>query len=561
MSDREPPNPPEHGLLSRRAFVGVSAMAGAAAVLRRNLPALAARAAAEHRPPASARAFTPPPMDEWSIDDVQTGLAQGRFTARSLTEQYLGRIAEMDRQGPALHAVLQTNPDALDIADRMDAERKAGRVRGPLHGVPVLIKDNLATADRMLSTAGSLALVGAAVPRDAFVVQRLRAAGAIILGKANLSEWANFRSTHSSSGWTGRGGQCRNPYALDRSPSGSSSGTGAGVAANFCTVGIGTETDGSILAPSSAQSLVGVKPTVGLVSRAGIIPISHNQDTAGPMARSVRDAAILLGVIAGADPRDPDTAANRGHVEGDYTRFLDVAGLKGARIGVARDHYMGYSPKADALVERAIAVMKDAGAVIVDPANIATAGKFDDSELEVLLYDFKNDVNAYLADLGPSSPMKTLADLIAFDEQHRKEEMKYFGQELFVQAEAKGPLTDEGYRTALAHDHQMARTDGIDATMDRFRLDAIIAPTMGPPPLIDLVNGDPGGGGSSTSPAAVAGYPSVTVPCGYVFGVPVGLSFFGRAYTEGTLLRLAYAYEQASKVRVPPQFLPTANLD
>ena len=556
MTDRE--RSPEHDAhLSRREFVGASALAGVAAAIHRDLRPVAALA----KPSPAASAPTPPTIEELSIDDVQAGLKSGRFTSRSLTEQYLARIDAMDRRGPALRAVLQTNPDALAIADHLDAERKAKGPRGPLHGVPILVKDNLASADKMLTTAGSLALVGATVPRDAFVIRQLRAAGAIVLGKTNLSEWANFRSTHSTSGWTGRGGQCRNAYVLDRSPSGSSSGTGAAVASNFCTVGIGTETDGSVLAPSSSNSLVGIKPTVGLVSRAGIIPISHNQDTAGPMARSVRDAAILLGAIAGADPRDPATTGNRGHVESDYTRFLVPGGLKGARIGVARDHYMGYSDKTDALVEQALAVLKDAGAVIVDPANIATAGKYGDSEYDVLLYDFKHDLNAYLADLGPSSPAKTLADLIAFNRSHREQEMKYFGQELFEQAEKKGPLTDDDYRKALAKNHRMARTDGIDATMDKFKLDAIIAPTMGPPPLIDLVNGDPNGGGSSTEPAAVAGYPSITVPCGYVFGVPVGLSFFGRAYTEGVLLRLAYGYEQAARMRVAPRYLPTADLD
>ncbi|MDE3151228.1 MAG: amidase [Gemmatimonadota bacterium] len=548
---------PEDGArISRRTFVGASALAGVAAAVHGDLHPAAALAASERRAPAAA-----PETEELSIADVQAGLQSGRFTSRALTERYLERIDAMDRRGPALHAVLQTNPDALDIAAALDAERKAKGPRGPLHGVPVLVKDNLATADRMPTTAGSLALVGSTVPRDAFVIQQLRAAGAIVLGKTNLSEWANFRSTHASSGWTGRGGQCRNAYALDRSPSGSSSGTGAAVAANFCTVGIGTETDGSILAPSSANSLVGIKPTVGLVSRAGIIPISHNQDTAGPMARTVRDAAILLGAIAGADPRDAATAGNAGHVEADYTRFLDAAGLKGARIGVARKEYTGYSPKTDALLDEALAVMKDAGAVIVDPADIETAGKFGDSEWDALLYDFKHDLNAYLADLGPSSPAKTLADLIAFNERHRAQEMPYFGQELFEQAQAKGPLTEDAYRQAVEKNRRMSRAEGIDATMDRYRLDALVAPTMGPAPLIDLVNGDPGGGGSSTSPAAVAGYPSVTVPCGYVLGVPVGLSFFGRAYTEGALLRLAYAYEQASRKRVPPRYLPTAVLD
>ncbi len=553
MTERDRTSEP-HDRISRREFIGASALAGVAAAVHHDLRPAAGLAAA----PA---AHAPPPLEELSIDDVQAGLAAGRFTSRSLTEQYLARIAAMDRAGPTLRAVLETNPDALAIADALDAERKARGPRGPLHGVPVLVKDNLATADRMFTTAGSLALVGSRVPRDAFVVERLRAAGAIVLGKTNLSEWANFRSTHSSSGWTGRGGQCRNPYALDRSPSGSSSGTGAAVAANYCTAGIGTETDGSILSPSSANSLVGIKPTVGLVSRAGIIPISHNQDTAGPMARSVRDAAIMLGAIAGADRRDAATAGSGGHVEADYTRFLDAGGLKGARIGVARKVYMGYSPATDALVEAALLAMKDAGAVIVDPADIATAGKFDDSEFDALLYDFKHDLNAYLADLGPSSPARTLADLIAYNASHRADELKYFGQEIFEQAQKKGPLTDDAYVKAVAKNHRQSRTEGIDATVAKYRLDALVAPTGGPPPLIDLVNGDPGGGGSSTSPAAVAGYPSVTVPCGYVFGVPVGLSFFGRAYTEPVLLRLAYAYEQATRVRIAPRYLATAALD
>lgn len=550
--------PDHHESLSRREFIGASALAGVAAAVHhdfRKASALVPTAAGAPEP-----THAPPPLEELSIDDVQGGLRSGRFTSRALTEQYLARIAAMDRSGPSLHAVLETNPDALAIADALDAERRATGPRGPLHGVPILVKDNLATADRMMTTAGSLALIGATVPRDSHVIERLRAAGAIVLGKTNLSEWANFRSTHSSSGWTGRGGQCRNSYALDRSPSGSSSGTGAAVASNYCTVGVGTETDGSILSPSSANSLVGIKPTVGLVSRAGIIPISHNQDTAGPMARSVRDAAILLGAIAGADPRDPATAANRGHVEADYTRFLSASGLKGARIGVARERYMGYSPATDALVEAAIAEMKSAGAVIIDPANLATAGKYDDSEWDVLAYDFKADINTYLAGLGPSSPARSLADLIAFNEANHEREMKYFGQETFLNVQKKGPPGAE-YARALAKNHRMARTDGIDATMNKFRLDALIAPTSGPAPLIDLVNGDPGGGGSSTTPAAVAGYPSITVPCGYVFGVPVGLSFFGRAYSEPVLLQLAYAYEQATKVRVAPRYLSTADLD
>jgi amidase len=540
---------------SRRGFLEASALAGVAAMAAHD-----AGASAPAGPFGRDAAPTAADLEELSIDAVQEGLRVGKFTSRSLTQRYLERIASLDQKGASLRCVLETNPDALAIADALDQERKAKGPRGRLHGVPVLVKDNVATADKMMTTAGSLALVGSTVPRDAFVAARLRAAGAILLGKTNLSEWANFRSAHSSSGWSGRGGQARNPYALDRSPSGSSSGSGGAVAANYCTAAIGTETDGSILSPSAAASLVGIKPTVGLVSRSGIVPIAHSQDTAGPMARSVRDAALVLGAIAGVDPLDAATAASRGHTETDYTRFLEPGGLKGARIGVARDHFMGYSAPTDTLVDGAIKEMQRLGAVIIDPANIATAGKFDDSELDVLLYEFKADLNSYLTGLGPTSPVKTLADVIAFNQRTRDREMPYFGQDLFEQAQKKGPLTEAKYRRALDKDHRMARTQGIDATMLKHTLDAIIAPTMGPAPLIDLVNGDPAGGGSSTTPAAVAGYPSITVPCGYVFGVPVGLSFFGRAWSEPTLLRLAYAYEQATRMRVPPGYLPTAKL-
>ncbi|HVZ77207.1 MAG TPA: amidase [Gemmatimonadaceae bacterium] len=554
---RPNPEPEESSSLSRRAFLGASALAGVAAVTHRDLTPVADLAAHGAAP---VRAHAVDELEELSISDVQQGLASGRFTSASLAEQYLGRIAGMDQQGPALRAVLETNPDALAQARALDDERRAKGPRGPLHGVPVLVKDNLATADRMQTTAGSLALVGSKVPRDAFVVAQLRAAGAIILGKTNLSEWANWRSTHSTSGWSGRGGQVRNPYALDRSPSGSSSGTGAAVAANYCTVGIGTETDGSILAPSSAQSLVGIKPTVGLVSRAGIIPIAHSQDTAGPMARSVRDAAIVLGAIAGADARDAMTAPAARHAQRDYTQFLRDDGLKGARIGVAREGFTGDSTPTDTLFNEAIAAMKDAGAIIVDPANLATTGKYGDSEFDVLQYEFKADIAAYLAELSGTS-MRTRADLIAYNSRHMDREMPYFGQEIFLASEKRGPLTDDAYRKALDKNHRMARTLGIDATMDRYRLDAIITPTMSPPPLIDLVNGDPRGGESSTQPAAVAGYPSITVPLGYVFEVPVGISFFGRAWSEPVLLRLAYAYEQATKVRKPPKYLATARLD
>jgi amidase len=452
--------------------------------------------------------------------------------------------------------VLEVNPDALAIADSLDRERKSGRVRGPLHGIPILVKDNIDTADRMTTTAGSLALEGSIPLQDAFIAAKLRSAGAVLLGKANLSEWANIRSTHSSSGWSGRGGQAKNPFVLDRNPCGSSSGSGGAVSANLCGGAIGTETDGSIVCPSSACGIVGIKPTLGLVSRSGIIPIAHSQDTAGPMARTVRDAAIILNALSGIDTRDSITMVNRSRGQSDYTRFLDPNGLRGARIGVARAKFFGYSDVSDKLVNDAIEVMKANGAVIVDPANIETAAKFDDSELIVLLYELKADLNAYLAGLGPKAPVRTLQNIIDFNENHRAQEMPWFGQELFIQAQAKGPLTDKKYRDALAKDLRMSRTDGIDATMKKYKLDAIVAPTGGPAWVTDLVNGDHFSGASST-PAAVAGYPNINVPAGYSRNLPVGISFFGRAYSEPTLIKLAYAYEQATKHRRAPQFIPT----
>ncbi len=505
--------------------------------------------------PQTARAFE---LEEATIAELQAGMRSGKFTARSLVERYLARIEEIDKRGAMLNSVIELNPDALRIADALDRERKAGRVRGTLHGIPVLLKDNIDTRDRMMTTAGSLALVGTPAPRDSFVAERLRAAGAVLLGKTNLSEWANFRSTRSTSGWSARGGQTRNPYALDRNPCGSSSGSGASVAANLAAAAIGTETDGSIVCPSSANGIVGIKPTVGLVSRAGIIPISHSQDTAGPMTRTVADAAILLSALTGIDPRDPQTRTSRGKAHADYTRFLDAAGLRGARIGVARKSF-GFNPEVDKLMEEAIAAMKNAGAIIVDPAEIATAGKFDDSELEVLLYEFKADLNKYLAERGATTKVRTLKELIAFNERNREREMPYFGQELFIRAEAKGNLTTRAYRLALAKNHRLARTVGIDATMTKHRLDAIVAPTGSPAWTTDLINGDHFTGGSST-PAAVAGYPNINVPAGFVHGLPVGISFFGRAYSEPVLIRIAYAYEQATKLRRPPQFLPAADL-
>lgn len=489
-------------------------------------------------------------------------MKSGKFTARSLVEKYRERISEIDTRangsGPALNSVIEMNPDAPAIADVLDKERRAGKLRGPLHGIPVLIKDNIATDDRMMTTAGSLALVGAKAPKDSGVAQKLRAAGAVILGKTNLSEWANMRSSHSTSGWSGRGGLTKNPYALDRNPCGSSSGTGAGISANLAAVGIGTETDGSIVCPSSANGLVGIKPTVGLISRAGIIPISHSQDTAGPMCRTVRDAAILLGALTGVDPDDEATAPSAGKSQTDYAQYCDPNGLKGARIGVARK-YFGFHDAVDALMDQALDVLKKQGATLIDPADLETFGKFDENEGAVLLYEFKADLNAYLARLGPSAPVRTLKDIIDFNERNREKEMPYFGQDQLIKAEGKGPLTEKEYVDALAKSHQLARAEGIDALMDKHQLDAIVAPTGSPAWLTDLVDGDHFGGGSSTA-AAVAGYPNINVTAGFIFGLPVGISFFGRAWSEPTLIKLAYAFEQASKARKPPQFLRTVAL-
>ncbi len=494
-------------------------------------------------------------LDEATLDDLQARMASGEETSRSITQKSLDRIAQRDGR---LRSVLETNPDALAQADALDRERKAGKVRGPLHGVPVLLKDNIATKDRMHTTAGSLALMEATVPADAFLVGRLREAGAVLLGKTQLSEWANFRSTHSSSGWSGRGGQCRNPYALDRSPSGSSSGSGVAVASNLCAVAVGTETDGSIVSPSAASALVGVKPTVGLVSRSGIVPISHSQDTAGPMARTVRDAALLLEVLAGRDPSDPATGAKGARFDVRYTAALDRGALKGARIGVPRPKYFGYHPATDALAEEAIKLLKSEGAIIVDPAPIATAAKIDEPEMEVLLYEFKADLEAYLSKLGGPGP-RTMKALIEWNQAHADAEMPLFGQELFFDAEKKGPLTTPAYRKAREACIRLARKEGIDAVMDKHKLDALVAPTQGPAWLIDWVNGDYSSGGCSTA-AAVAGYPHVTVPMGQVRGLPVGLSFFGRAWSESRLLALAYAYEQATHARKPPTFAASAAL-
>ena len=540
----------------RRSFLK-TALIGAAATVTPLYPALgAAREIASSVSPNGVKAFE---LDEITIADLQDGMKSGKFTARSLVEKYSARIEEIDsnkdKNGPTINSILEMNPDALSIAESLDQERKANKTRGPLHGIPVLIKDNIDTADKMMTTAGSLALLGSKPLQDSYVAQKLRAAGAVILGKTNLSEWANIRCSHSTSGWSGRGGLTRNPYALDRNPCGSSSGTGAGISANLCAVGIGTETDGSIVCPSSSNGLAGIKPTVGLVSRSGIIPISHSQDGAGPMCRTVRDAAILLGALAGVDPQDSATAASQGKSFTDYVQFCDPNGLRGARIGVARK-YFGFNDAVDALMEQSLDAMKKQGATLVDPADIETFGKFDDTELLVFMYELKADLNAYLARLGPSAPVRTLKDIIDFNDRNRQKEMPYFGQDLFLKAEPKGPLTEKAYIDALEKNHQLARTEGIDALMAKYNLDAIVAPTGGPAWLTDLVNGDHVAGGSSNA-AAVAGYPNINVTAGFISGLPVGISFFGRAWSEPVLIRLAFAFEQSTKARQAPRFLST----
>jgi amidase len=519
---------------------------------------LAALVIAAGRRPEDSQPGTPFALEEATIASLISDQQSGRRTARAIAEQYLARIDAIDRNGPSLRSVIERNPEALAIADALDVERKTKGLRGRLHGIPVLIKDNIDTADRMSTTAGSLALEGSIAARDAFIVSRLRAAGAVILGKTNLSEWANFRSPRSTSGWSGRGGLVLNPYALDRNACGSSSGTATAIAANLAAIGVGTETDGSIVCPSAATALVGVKPTLGLVSRSGIIPIAHSQDTAGPMTRTVEDAAIVMDALAAPDSRDSATTTPRRR-QVPYHAALDRNALRGARIGVARASFFGYSNVTDKIAETAIAEIEAQGAVIVDPANIPNAGKYDASELEVLLYEFKADLNRYLDALGPSARVRSLADLIAFNEANQSREMPFFGQELLLRAQKKGPLTEKAYRDALARNQRLSRTEGIDAVMDKYRLDALIAPTGNPAWTTDLVNGDHFTGSSST-PAAVAGYPSVTVPAGYAFGLPVGISFIGRAWRDDLVLKLAYAYEQATNHRRPPTFPATASL-
>jgi amidase len=507
----------------------------------------------------------PPGADliEATFADLQARMTAGSHTASSLVESYRRRIEALDRKGPMLRAVLEWNPEAEAIAAALDAERAAGKLRGPLHGIPILVKDNIDTGDQMTTTAGSLALEGSRAEADAFVVQKLRAAGAIILGKTNLSEWANFRGMASSSGWSGRGGQCRNPYALDRSPSGSSSGSGVAVAASLCAAAIGSETDGSIVSPSSCNGLVGVKPTVGLVSRAGVIPLSASQDTLGPMARTVRDAAVVLTVIAGPDPADPVTTAPhkaRPAAAEDYTRFLDPKALAGARLGVPRKGFFGVVRGVDELMVAALTALKQLGAVLVDPAELPSPPELGPAELEVLITELKVYLNQYLAKRNADARVHSLAEAIAFNKQNAARELSIFGQEYFEQADTRTGLGDKAYVAARARCVQITRNQLLDKVMNEHKLDGFVAATNSPAWLIDPVNGDGGGGLSCSTLPAVSGYPHVTVPGGQYRGLPVGLSFFGRPFTEGKLLGYAFAYEQATQLRKPPRYLPTAEL-
>jgi amidase len=494
-------------------------------------------------------------MRESTIMNLHRRLVRGETNARDIVAQFLRRIEAIDISGPMLNAMIEINPEALTIAELLDDELNSGHVRGPLHGIPIVLKDNIDTADQMTTTAGSLALAGVIAARDAFLVQKLRQAGVIILGKANLSEWANFRSTHSVSGWSSRGGQTRNPYALDRNPCGSSSGSAVAVAANLCLAAIGTETDGSIICPSQSNGIVGLKPTLGLISRSGIVPIAHSQDTAGPMGRCVEDVAVLLGAMTGVDPLDAPTSESMGKSFQDYRQFLHKDGLKGARLGIARN-YFGFNPHVDELMEGCLQVLKACGAELVDPANLENADATDPTELEVLLYEFKSDLNTYLSNLGPAARVHSLSEVIAFNEENKDRVMPFFGQERMLKANEKGPLTDESYLKALATNRRLSREEGIDATLRKYELDAIVAPSGGPAWLTDYANGDSHSGGC-TSAAAVAGYPHITVPAGYVYGLPVGLSFFSAAYSEPILLRMAYAFEQATRYRKPPKFFRT----
>ncbi len=500
-------------------------------------------------------------LPEWTILELRQKLDSGELTARQLAELYLGRIEAIDKNGPHINSIIEINPDALAIAGKLDEERKKKKARGALYGIPILLKDNIDTHDRMQTTAGSLALEGNYTAQDAFIVKQLRKAGAVILGKTNLSEWANFRGKRSVSGWSSRGGLTRNPYALDRSACGSSSGSGAAIAANLSVGAVGTETDGSIICPAQTNGIVGIKPTLGLLSRSGIIPVAHSQDTPGPMTRAVADAAILLGAMTGVDAGDSATRRSKKRGLSNYAKCLDLDGLKGARIGVARN-MAGTNPRVTKIFETCLDAMKHLGAVIVDPADVKHFDKFGDSEMEVLHYEFKADLNAYLKALDEGARVHSMEDVIKFNEENDDQTMPYFGQERMTSALERGSLKSRKYTSALAKNLRLARKQGIDATMKKYALDAIVVPSGGPAWVIDLANGDAiNWDMESTSPAAVAGYPHITVPAGYVFGLPVGISFFSTAWQEPTLIRLAYAFEQATQFRRQPRFLPTANLN
>jgi amidase len=541
--------------IDRRRFLQLGALAAAGSTLAQVASSSSALAKASGR----ARGASSE-LEEVTIAGLQKAMESGDLTAADLVDLYLERIENLDRQGPRLRSIIETNPEAGDIADQLDGERAQGKVRGPLHGIPIVLKDNIDTHDRMLTTAGSLALASAPALEDATVTKRLRDAGAIILGKANLSEWANFRSTRPVSGWSGRGRQGLNPYVLDRSPCGSSSGSAAAVSANLVAVALGTETNGSIVCPGSVNGVVAIKPTVGLTSRAGVVPISHTQDTVGPFGRTVADAATVLGALTGVDPRDPATQASDGKFLKDYRQFLDPNGLKGARIGIVRQ-FFGVHEQIDRIAEPTIEVLKAQGAVVVDPANIPSLAQINASPTgtTVLLFEFKADVNSYLHS-RPNLPVQSLADLIAFNRDHASEEMPYFLQQLFEQAQAKGSLTEPEYLNALATNKRLSQAEGIDKVMNDNNLDALFAPTRNPAWTIDLLNGDRSLGGSST-PAALAGYPLITVPAGDSFEhLPVGVTFIGRAFSEPKLIQIAFAFEQATKARRKPQFLPTLEL-
>jgi amidase len=475
-------------------------------------------------------------LEERTIAQLQDGMSSGATTASELTDRYLQRFAELDKAGPSLNAIIEVNPEAVSIAKALDAERRVKGPRSSLHGIPVLIKDNIATADRMRTSAGSLALAESTAARDAEVVQRLRAAGAVILGKTNLSEWANFRSSASVSGWSARGGLTRNPYVLDRNTCGSSSGSAAAVSSNLAAVAVGTETDGSIVCPASTCGIVGIKPTRGLVSCVDVIPISKTQDTVGPMARSVADAAALLGIMSGVD----------------YSNALEVKDLQGVRLGIARS-YFGFHQGVDRGMEGALQALREAGAVLVDPADPRTSHQLGDWEFEVLLYEFKAGLNDYLAGLGPSAPVQSLAQLIEFNDRHHEKEMRFFGQDLFLKAQAKGPLTDSAYRKALSSSGRGAR-HGLDQALRKHRVEALVAPTRAPAWVTDWVNGDPSGGGHASSLPAIAGYPHITVPAGFIHGLPYGISFIGGAHSEAILIRIAQVFEQSTQVRRKPTY-------